>query len=196
MLRVGLSVLLYDVIDALDNGLARTPPLGWSTWLTCQFPGKECGHDVCNEAEVKQAAQSLNSSGMEALGWNYVVLDDCWADTRNATTGRITWDPSRFPTGIPALADWLHERGFLLGLYTSAGNEACSSGGRPIVVPGSRDHYARDARAFADWGVDYVKLDWCGDVKKEPWIGARLHKEFAAALNGVVLGSSALLEEM
>jgi hypothetical protein len=71
---------------------------------------------------------------------------------------------------MPALADWLHNRSFKLGLYTSAGNQTCSNGGRPIAVPGSRHHYAQDAASFASWGVDYVKvrvwLTWLCDCVK------------------------------
>jgi len=183
-MRTILTVIAALVVPilALDNGLARKPPLGWSTWLTCE-DDKECGHDVCNEAEVKASALALQSNGMQALGWHYIVLDDCWAYARNTTTGRLTWDASRFPSGMPALVEWMHERNFLLGLYTSAGNETCSSGGRPITVPGSRGHYDVDAQTFADWRVDYVKLDWCGDVKHEPWVGPSAHHEFATAMN-------------
>ena len=124
-MRLASTVIALVVpILALDNGLARKPPLGWSTWLTCE-DDKDCGHDVCNEAEVKASALALQTNGMQALGWHYIVLDDCWAYARNTTTGRLTWDASRFPSGMPALVEWMHERNFLLGLYTSAGNETC-----------------------------------------------------------------------
>jgi alpha-galactosidase len=107
----------------------------------------------------------MMENGMLSLGWNYLNLDDCWAYTRDNTTNQLTWDPDRFPSGIPYLTNWLHERGFKFGLYTSIGDETCSSGGRPIDIPGSEGYYDQDAQTFADWGVDYVKLDWCGDVK-------------------------------
>jgi len=114
-----------------------------------------------------------------------------WANgERDPATGALTWDTDRFPSGIPALTDWLHEKGMKFGLYTSAGNATCSSGGRPYPIPGSEGHYVEDAQAFADWGVDYVKLDWCGDVKdnfiKDGWYqghGAQMHRDFATALN-------------
>lgn len=66
---------------------------------------------------------------------------------------------------------------------TSAGNQTCSSGGRPITVPGSRGHYELDAKTFAEWGVDYVKFDWCGDIKDQILQGKTAHKEWAAAMN-------------
>ena len=87
---------------------------------------------------------------------------------------------------MPALASWLHAQRHVplkLGLYTSAGNQTCSSGGRAAPVPGSRGHYGADAQAFASWGVDAVKLDWCGDIKHEIFQGAQAHKAWAAALN-------------
>ena len=74
--------------------------------------------------------------------------DDCWAYDRDIDSGTLTWDTSRFPNGIPALADWLHNEGFLLGLYTSAGNETCSNGGRPLTIPGSEGFYSHDTETF------------------------------------------------
>lgn len=183
-LRFALLLGAVTPVACMNNGVGRTPPLGWNTWMTCGDP--TCGHDVCNEAEVKSSAQALIDNGMQALGWTYVNLDDCWADSRTGPNNTLTWDASRFPSGIPALVDWLHSKGLKFGLYTSAGNQTCSSGGRSHPIPGSRDHYALDAETFAAWGVDYIKFDWCGDIKKELAQGKSAHKEFAAA----VLGSS------
>ena len=69
-------------------------------------------------------------NGMRAAGWSYINLDDCWVDLERTAAGELTWDRSRFPSGIPALIDWLHSRSFLFGLYTAAGNLTCSTGGR------------------------------------------------------------------
>jgi alpha-galactosidase len=176
-----LAVFVCAFVKGMDNGLGRTPPLGWNTWLTCGEA--TCGHDNCNEEEVKSAALAMKQNGMHELGWNYVNLDDCWALARNSTDQRLMWDSSRFPSGIPALTEWLHNLGFKFGLYTSAGNQTCSSGGRPIKVPGSRGHYDLDAKTFADWGVDYIKLDWCGDIKDQVWEGKTAHEQFSAAVN-------------
>lgn len=162
-----------------DAALGRTPPLGWNSWQTCS--DDTCIHDGCNEQEVKEVALAMQANGMQALGYNYVNLDDCWGGPR-AANGSYTWDSNRFPSGIPALTAWLHSKGFLFGLYTSAGNQTCSSGGRPYKVPGSRGHYAEDAKSFASWGVDYVKLDWCGDIKDELWLGPSAHIEFSKAV--------------
>ena len=163
--------------QALENGVARTPPLGWSTWETCG--DTNCTKDVCTEGEVKASADAMVRSGLLATGWNYVVLDDCWAAReRNARDDSITWNRARFPSGIPALATWLHARHFRLGLYTSAGRTTCHVG-----LPGSEGHYEQDAATFAAWGVDYVKFDWCGDSRYEPWTGKAAHVRFASALN-------------
>lgn len=164
---------------AMDVRATFPPPLGWSSWMTCSDAG--CGHDVCSEQQVKQVAEAMMENGMQKLGYEYIILDDCWAapDLINNT---ISWDVSRFPSGMPAMSNWLHRRGFKFGLYTSAGNVTCSSGGRSKPIPGSRGRYNEDSAAFAMWGIDYLKVDWCGDVKDEPWTGISLHREFADAL--------------
>lgn len=163
-------------VDALDNGLAMTPPLGWSTWQTCGDAG--CSHDACTEDEIKSVAIAMQASGMQQLGYSRVNLDDCWvASGRNNSDGRLTWDTFRFPSGIPALVGWLHARNFSFGIYTSAGNATCTG------KPGSRGHYGLDALTFAEWGVDYIKLDWCGDIKDQVTKGAQAHRDFAAAVN-------------
>lgn len=98
-----------------------------------------------------------------------VARDDCWGATdlegNREHNGAYTWSPSRFPSGIPALVDWLHARGFLFGLYTASGNATCSSGGRKGYVPGSCQsddpnateadcEFDQDAATFASWGVE------------------------------------------
>ena len=98
-------------------------------------------HDVCTEAMVKDVAQSMLDQGMHAAGYRRVNLDDCWeATTRDPATGATRADPERFPSGtLKPLADWLHARNFSFGMYTSAGNETCSTGGRRIPgEPGAR----------------------------------------------------------
>ncbi len=130
----------------LDNGLARTPPMGWNSW----------NHFGCNvsEALIRETADALVASGLAAAGYRYVVIDDCWQVARDRA-GVLVADWSRFPHGMRALADYVHARGLLFGLYTDAGTKTCE--GRP----GSYGHEAEDARTFATWGVDYVKEDWC-----------------------------------
>ncbi len=179
------SLLLVAAVvggaSGLSNGLVLKPPLGWNTWVSCD--DTTCGHDVCSEKMVKEVAEAMIENGMQALGYSHVNLDDCWAYPRDNTTGKLTWDVSRFPSGIPALISWLHERNFTFGLYTSAGNQTCSNGGRSVRIPGSRGHYELDAKTFAEWDVDFVKFDWCGDIKKHVLDGAQAHRDWAKAMN-------------
>jgi alpha-galactosidase len=130
----------------LDDGLARTPPMGWNTW----------NKFACNVSErlIKEAADAIVASGMRDAGYRYVVIDDCWQVYRD-TAGTIVADPQRFPNGIKALADYIHGKGLLFGIYTDAGTNTCQ--GRP----GTLNHEEQDARTYASWGVDYVKEDWC-----------------------------------
>jgi alpha-galactosidase len=167
----------------LENGAGLKPPLGWSTWKTCGDTA--CTHDYCDEYEVKSVASAMISTGMLNLGYEYVLLDDCWAMGRDEVSKVLLPDPERFPSGMDGLADWLHARGMKFGIYTSVGNETCSSGGRDIVVPGSEGHFDLDARTFAGWQVDYVKLDYCGNMKNPAYglpRGKAYHEEFASAL--------------
>src|SRR5690348_17472256 len=129
-----------------DNGLARTPPMGWNSW----------NHFGCNVSEqlIEEEADAIPSSGMRDAGYRFVVIDDCWQVARDAQ-GMIVADSARFPHGIKALADYVHGKGLKFGIYTDAGTKTCQ--GRP----GTLGHEAQDARTYARWGVDYVKEDWC-----------------------------------
>jgi alpha-galactosidase len=140
------SLLLVPQLHALDNGLARTPPMGWNTW----------NKFACNVSEklVKEAADAIVSSGMKDAGYKYVVIDDCWQVSRDQA-GNIVPDAQRFPGGIKAVADYVHSKGLLFGIYSDAGTGTCEN------RPGSRGYEFQDARQYAAWGVDYLKYDWC-----------------------------------
>ena len=133
-------------LQALDNGLARTPPMGWISW----------NKFACNVSEdlIKQAADAMVSSGMQDAGYQYVVIDDCWQVDRDAQ-GNIVPDAKRFPAGIKALADYVHAKGLKFGIYSDAGTGTCQN------RPGGRGYEFQDARQYAAWGVDYLKYDWC-----------------------------------
>jgi alpha-galactosidase len=126
--------------------LALTPPMGWNSW----------NKFACNVSEqlIRETADAMVSSGMKAAGYQYVNIDDCWQVSRDAQ-GTIVADPTRFPSGIKALADYVHSKGLKLGVYTDAGRLTCEK------RPGSFDHEVQDAKTYAAWGVDYVKIDWC-----------------------------------
>jgi len=155
-----LLAMTMTVAYAADNGLARTPQLGWNTWCALNT----CGYDVCYEAEIRAMADAMVANGMRDLGYTMINLDDCWGYPRDNVTGEYRWDPSRFPSGIPALVQYLAARGFTLGVYTDSGIYTCSSGQRKFKIPGSFEHYAQDAATFVKWGVRYVKMDWCNTV--------------------------------
>ena len=137
--------------------MGRRPPLGWNSWCTDSLCNA-FGHDPCSEHMVKTTADAMVAEGMLAAGYDYVTLDDCWsAKTRDPKTGELRPEAHAFPSGMKALADYVHARGLKLGLYTCAGTVTCK-GGRP----GSFGHYEQDARTLAAWGVDFIKMDHCG----------------------------------
>jgi len=115
----------------------------------------------------------MKSNGMQTLGYDWIVLDDCWHPTRSAD-GTLVPDPDFFPDGLPPVIDYVHSLGFKFGLYTSVGDKTCHSG----WSPGSYGYYDQDAQLFADWGVDWVKVDWCGDHDT-----AEGHKNISRAMN-------------
>jgi alpha-galactosidase len=148
LIPVGLGLLAAAARPArpLENGLARTPPMGWNSW-------NHFGCDVSARL-VRETADAMVASGMRDAGYQYLVIDDCWQVARDAS-GRLVADSVRFPEGIKPLADYVHARGLKFGIYTDAGRRTCQ--GRP----GTYGHEEQDARTFAAWGVDYVKEDWC-----------------------------------
>ena len=144
-------VLVAGSLPALDNGLAKTPPMGWNSW-------NKIGCDV-REESVKKAADAMVKSGMKDAGYQYIVIDDCWQVSRDEE-GNIVADPQKFSNGIKALADYVHGLGLKFGIYSDAGTKTCA--GRP----GSRGYEFQDARTYAKWGVDYLKYDWCNTGKE------------------------------
>ena len=132
--------------QAHDNGLAKTPPMGWNSW----------NKFACNVSEklIKEMADAMVTSGMRDAGYVYLVIDDCWQIDRDAQ-GNIQPDPQRFPNGMKVLADYVHSKGLKFGLYSDAGTLTCQK------RPGSRGYEFQDARQYASWGVDYLKYDWC-----------------------------------
>ncbi|MCX7799741.1 MAG: glycoside hydrolase family 27 protein [Fimbriimonadales bacterium] len=128
--------------------LAATPPMGWNSWNT--FGEKVDAKVVC------ETADAMVRLGMRELGYEYVVIDDCWSDKRGRdSNGDLVPDPERFPDGIKAVADHVHSRGLKFGIYSDAANLTCAK------WPGSFEHEEQDAALFASWGVDFLKYDYC-----------------------------------
>jgi len=152
MKRALLILSLSYYVLALNNGLAITPQMGWNSW----------NHFGCfvNENVIRQTIDAIVRTGLATAGYNYVNVDDCWASSRLANK-TIVADPTSFPSGMKALADYAHSKGVKFGLYSDAGYETCA--GRP----GSLGYEKIDASTYASWNVDYLKYDNCNpDVSK------------------------------
>ena len=148
IVRVSLFAFVLPLVPvhALENGLARTPPMGWNSW-------NKFGCKVSDDL-IRQMADALVSSGMRDAGYGYLVIDDCWQMSRDAE-GNIVPDAANFPHGIQPLADYVHGKGLKFGIYSDAGTGTCQN------RPGGRGYEYQDARQYAAWGVDYLKYDWC-----------------------------------
>ena len=149
------------------EALAQTPPMGWNSW----------NKFACNVSEdlIKSVADAMAANGMKDAGYQYVVIDDCWQVNRDEN-GFIVADPQRFPSGIKALADYVHGKGLKFGIYSDAGSKTC--GGRP----GSQGHEYQDALQYARWGVDYLKYDWCNT-------GTRNEEEAYSTMSSALLAT-------
>ena len=126
--------------------LAATPPMGWNSWniFNCHI----------DEDKVKKMADAMAANGMKEAGYQYIVIDDCWQIDRDKD-GYIIADPKKFPSGIKALADYIHSKGLKFGIYSCGGKLTCQK------RPGGAGYESKDAQRYAEWGVDYLKYDWC-----------------------------------
>ncbi len=177
-----MTVLPAAGAQALDNGVARTPPMGWNSWNTF-------GCNI-NETLIRQMADAMVSSGMRDLGYQYVVVDDCWMNPDRDSAGNLQGDPGRFPSGMRALGDYLHNRGLKFGIYQAPLDRTCAQyfGSYPGAT-GSQGHEAQDARQFAAWGVDFLKYDWCsptGSINDQVATFARMRDALAATGRPIV----------
>mmetsp|Transcript_29962 Transcript_29962/g.95861 ORF Transcript_29962/g.95861 Transcript_29962/m.95861 type:complete len:438 (+) Transcript_29962:56-1369(+) len=166
---------------ALDNGVARTPPMGWMTWerFRCTADGGDvagggtsqpsCAEDPENcisERLVRQHAEIMARPEWRGAGYEYLNIDDCWENWRRSPGGKLTPNSTRFPHGMRALADYVHSLGLKLGTYNDMGTETC--GGYPgeckdesCSLPG---YMGVDAATYAGWGIDSLKMDGCHSV--------------------------------
>ena len=143
-----IASMLYPLnVSAKDDGLARTPPMGWNSWNKFQAN--------INEATIKETADAMVSSGMRDAGYQYLVLDDGWMAKERDANGNLVGDPVKFPNGMKAIGDYIHSKGLKFGIYECRGFKTCAG------LPGSFNHEEADMNTFASWGVDYIKLDGC-----------------------------------
>jgi alpha-galactosidase len=154
--------------DALDNGLALTPPMGYNSWydLMCS--------PYMNETTLERTADAMVAKGLVALGYEYLNLDDCYVTSRDAQ-GALQPDPKTFSKGMKSLGDYAHSKNMKFGVYTDRGTKTC--GGRPAA----EGHEAKDAATYASWGVDYLKEDSCNAPGDHP----TAFKQYGAMRDGL-----------
>lgn len=121
--------------------------MGWNSWNTF-------GADI-NEKLIFETADKMVETGLLDAGYDYLVIDDCWSLKERDNDGRLVADPEKFPHGMKAVADYVHSKGLKFGMYSCAGNLTCAG------YPGSFEHEFTDAETFAEWGVDFLKYDYC-----------------------------------
>jgi len=146
--------------------LAKTPPMGWNSWNTFA--------ENISEDLLMETADAMVSTGLRDAGYEYVVIDDCWSLRERGKDGRIVADPAKFPHGMKFLADYIHSKGLKFGMYSCAGTRTCAG------YPSSFDHEFEDARMFAEFGVDFLKYDFCN--KPVHADGPNLYYRMALAL--------------
>ncbi len=146
--------------------ILRKPPMGWNSWNTF-------GHNI-DEKLIKETADIMVESGLLEAGYDYLVIDDCWAERQRDKNGRLVPDAKKFPNGMKAVADYVHSKGLKFGMYSCCGNMTCAA------YPGSFEYEFVDAQTFAEWGVDYLKYDYC--FKPDNQQGAQLYRRMGLAL--------------
>jgi alpha-galactosidase len=144
-----LTITAPAPAHAWENGLARTPPMGWNQW-------NAFGCNV-TDALVRATADRFVSAGLRDAGYTYVNIDDCWMTRNRDAAGNLVADPVKFPSGMKAVADYVHSKGLKLGIYSSAGTLTCAG------FPASLNHEQQDANLWASWGIDYLKYDNCNN---------------------------------
>ncbi|PWJ61494.1 MULTISPECIES: carbohydrate-binding protein [unclassified Fibrobacter] len=140
--------------NAHPDSLVLTPPLGWNSWNVF--------HENINETQIKEVADAMVSSGLRDAGYIYLNLDDNWMDTKRDANGDLQNHPKTFPSGMKALADYIHKKGLKFGVYGDRGKRTCHHyNSNWDSENGSYMHEEQDAKKFAEWGVDYLKYDNC-----------------------------------
>jgi alpha-galactosidase len=151
---------------AASDRLAKQPPMGWNDWYAV-------GCDT-SEQVIEETADAFVRTGLKAAGYEYVGIDACWQLPQRDAEGRLVPDPQKFPSGIKAVADYVHSRGLKLGIYEDGGSVDCGGG------PGSLGHEQIDADTFAAWGVDLLKYDNCGEHGPYPETQAGYEARYTA----------------
>jgi alpha-galactosidase len=159
-------VALGTLVFSEGQALAPTPPMGWMTW---NFFGTEI-----HEEALREMADAMVETGMVRSGYTCLHIDDGWQGGRDKRNNTIP-DPHKFPSGMKALGDYLHDRGMKFGVYSDAGQLSCEG------FTASYGFEEQDAATFASWGADYLKYDYCNAPQDAPTARKR-YKAMANAL--------------
>lgn len=177
--------------ELYNNGVALTPPMGWSSWNTFR-------HTI-DESLIKEIADAMKKTGLLDAGYQYINLDDCWQSSLRTKDGKLQGDLTRFPKGIKPLVEDLNKDGFKVGLYTSNGTLTCED------LPASLYHEKEDADTLAEWGVEYFKYDFCHNEVipsaapsiDKIYVGTKDGKDFIElqAEHGTLLGGAKVFKD-
>lgn len=151
------TLLFLPAVLALDNGLAKTPPMGWLNWERYRC-NTDCVKDPdnCISADLfLTMAKHIAYDGYKDVGYQYVNIDDCWMERERDDKGKLVPNPDLFPGGVDGLAKQIHALGLKIGIYEDYGTHTCGG------FPGTRGHISDDVNLFAEWGIDSLKLDGC-----------------------------------
>lgn len=164
-LIVPLLINLVPLVDCLDNGLARTPPMGWMTWakFSCIVNCTAQPDDCISDKLIRSMASVMVSEGYLDAGYNYINIDDCWSEMeRDSITSALLPDHERFPYGMRNLSNFVHSIGLRFGMYGDIGTKTCQGYPGFWIGNGSAsDYFLLDSETFASWGVDSLKVDGC-----------------------------------
>ena len=165
--------------DVSNGTIPVSPTMGWNSW-------NQFGCNGLDETLVRETADAMAGNGLLSAGYDTLTLDDCWSAVARDSSGNLTNDPGKFPSGMAVIGDYIHARGLKYGIYASIGTTTCTG-----HTAGSLDHEQQDVATFASWGVDYIKADRCnasGLVMKD--IYARWRDAIAASGRPIVLSAS------
>ena len=144
----------------------NTPAMGWNTWNTFT--------NEINEKLIIESCDALIKLGLDKLGYEYIVIDDCWSEKQRDKDGNLVYNKEKFPHGMKYISDYIHSKGLKFGMYSCAGAVTCEQ------HPASYNHEFNDAKTFASWGVDYLKYDYC--FRSNIVSGEQLYKRMGLAL--------------
>lgn len=163
-LCVILLPFLLTIVYSYDNGLGRVPPMGWFSWSSfkCEVDCKSHPKSCINQNLYQETADAMVTQGFLAAGYRYVNIDDCWSEKKRINQQMVP-DHERFPQGMKALADYIHSKGLLFGLYSDIGTKTCAKYPGHLNEKGKspENFFDIDAKTFANWGIDSLKVDGC-----------------------------------